>query len=71
MLVHRAARSLGLIGTTVNKGLWFMSADEANAYYSPEMNQIVIPGGILSPPFFDGQMPTAFNFGTFCMHSFQ
>ena len=61
--MHKAARSLGRIGSAVNKGLWDMTADEANAYYSAELNKIVIPGGILSPPFFDGQLPTAFNFG--------
>ena len=63
LLVHSAARSLGRIGTGVNKGFWEMTADEANAYYSAELNKIVIPGGILSPPFFDGRLPTAFNFG--------
>ena len=61
--MHSAARSLGRIGTGVNKGFWEMTADEANAYYSAELNKIVIPGGILSPPFFDGRLPTAFNFG--------
>jgi hypothetical protein len=69
--VHRTARSLGRIGTAVQKGLWDMTADQANAYYSPELNKIVIPGGILSPPFFDGQLPTAFNFGTFPAHFIQ
>jgi predicted metalloendopeptidase len=64
LLVHKSARGLGRIGNDVIKGLWDMTADEANAYYSSEMNKIVIPGGILSPPFFDGRLPTAFNFGT-------
>jgi predicted metalloendopeptidase len=62
--VHKSARGLGRIDNDVIKGLWDMTADEANAYYSSELNKIVIPGGILSPPFFDGRLPTAFNFGT-------
>ncbi len=61
--VHKTARDLARIGTEVNKGFWDMNADEANAYYQPEENKIVIPGGITFPPFSDGRMTTAFNFG--------
>jgi putative endopeptidase len=40
------------IGQPVNKEEWGMSAHTVNAYYSPAMNEICFPAGILQPPFF-------------------
>jgi putative endopeptidase len=34
-----------------------------NAYYSPTMNEIVFPAGILQPPFFDAKADDAVNYG--------
>lgn len=34
-----------------------------NAYYSPSLNEIVFPAGILQPPFFNAQAEDAVNYG--------
>ena len=40
-----------------------MSPPTVNAYYSPLLNDINFPAGILQPPFFDNAMDDAVNFG--------
>jgi predicted metalloendopeptidase len=40
-----------------------MTPPTVNAYYDPSMNNINFPAGILQPPFFDGKMDDAVNFG--------
>ena len=40
-----------------------MSPPTLNAYYNPQINEIVFPAGILQPPFFDAQSDDAFNYG--------
>jgi len=42
---------------------WHMTPQTVNAYYNPEMNEIVFPAAILQPPFFDMQADDAFNYG--------
>ncbi len=56
-------RELNKIGRPVDKGEWGMSPPTVNAYYSPEMNDINFPAGILQPPFFDPQADDAVNYG--------
>ena len=34
-----------------------------NAYYNPQLNEIVFPAGIVQPPFFDFQADDAINYG--------
>lgn len=44
---------------------WSVSASEdVNAYYSPETNEIVIPGGILQDVFFQEGLPSYMNLGS-------
>ncbi|DBA01250.1 TPA: hypothetical protein N0F65_010842, partial [Lagenidium giganteum] len=57
------AKKLAKIGKPVDKTEWGMSASDANAYYSPQNNQIVFPIGIFQNPFFDPSFPIAENFG--------
>jgi putative endopeptidase len=45
----------------VNRNKWDMNPHEINAYYSPNMNEIVFPAGVLQEPFFGDDM--ALNFG--------
>jgi putative endopeptidase len=42
---------------------WFKGAWEVNAYYSPSLNEIVFPAGILQKPFFDINNSVYENFG--------
>lgn len=56
-------RRLDKIGKPVDRGEWRMSPPTVNAYYSPQMNDINFPAGILQPPFFDRTMDDAINFG--------
>ena len=51
------------INKPVDKGEWFMSPQTVNAYYSPDMNEIVFPAAILQPPFFFMNGDDAVNYG--------
>ncbi len=51
----------------LDRSLWFMNAHSVNAYYSPNMNEIVFPAGILQEPFFSPNQDCAYNFGGFGM----
>ncbi len=51
------------LGGPVDRDEWHMNAQTVNAYYNPEMNEIVFPAGILQPPFFTMQADDAVNYG--------
>jgi putative endopeptidase len=56
-------RDLAKIGKPVDRAEWGMSPPTVNAYYNPQINEIVFPAGILQPPFFDPAAEDAFNYG--------
>lgn len=56
-------RDLAKIGKPVDRMEWGMSPPTVNAYYNPQINEIVFPAGILQPPFFDAAADDAFNYG--------
>ena len=56
-------RDLDKIGKPVDRTQWGMTPPTVNAYYDPEMNEIVFPAGILQPPFFDPKADDASNYG--------
>jgi len=51
------------INKPVDKKQWFMSPQTVNAYYAPDMNEIVFPAAILQPPFFFLKGDDAVNYG--------
>ncbi len=51
------------IGKPVDKNEWLMNPQTINAYYSPNMNEIVFPAAILQPPFFNPDADDAINYG--------
>ena len=57
------ARNLKKLGHPVDRTEWGMTAPTVNAYYRPDVNEIVFPAGILQPPFFDAQADDASNYG--------
>lgn len=56
-------RNFHKIGKPVDKGEWGMTPPTVNAYYSPNMNNINFPAGILQPPFYNPNASDAVNYG--------
>jgi len=61
--LFEAKRELARVGKSVDRTEWHMTPETVNAYYSPSINEIVFPAGILQPPFFDADMDDAVNYG--------
>lgn len=57
------ARQIAKLGHPVDRSEWGLTPQTVNAYYDPAMNEIVVPAGILEPPFFDPTADDAINFG--------
>ena len=56
-------RNVNKLGKPVDKEEWEMTPQTVNAYYDPEMNEIVFPAAILQPPFFNPKADDAVNYG--------
>jgi predicted metalloendopeptidase len=56
-------RNLEKIGKPTDKSEWSMTVPTVNAFYSPQLNSINFPAGILQPPFFDPKRDMAINYG--------
>jgi predicted metalloendopeptidase len=56
-------RNYSKIGKPVDKAEWGMTPATVNAYYSPNMNNINFPAGILQPPFYNPKAGDAVNYG--------
>jgi len=56
-------RNLNKLGKPIDRNEWGMTPQTVNAYYNPEMNEIVFPAAILQPPFFDANADAALNYG--------
>jgi putative endopeptidase len=54
---------LDKIGKPVDRDEWHMTPPTVNAYYNPNLNEIVFPAGILQPPFFDPKADDPLNYG--------
>jgi putative endopeptidase len=56
-------RDMAKLGGPIDHEEWFMPPQMVNAYYNPEMNEIVFPAAILQPPFFNMAADDAVNYG--------
>jgi putative endopeptidase len=56
-------RNINKLGRPVDRTEWDMTPQTVNAYYNPEMNEIVFPAAILQPPFFNAAADDAVNYG--------
>jgi len=54
---------LSQIDKPVDRQKWDMFPQTVNAYYSPNMNEVVFPAAILQPPFFNAKADDAVNYG--------
>ncbi|MDL2357940.1 MAG: M13-type metalloendopeptidase [Pseudomonadota bacterium] len=61
--VVESNRELSKLGKPIDREEWGMTPQTVNAYYNPEMNEIVFPASILQPPFFDAKADDAVNYG--------
>jgi putative endopeptidase len=61
--VYEDRRNLDKLGKPVDETEWGMTPPTVNAYYSPPLNDINFPAGILQPPFYDFSKDPAVNFG--------
>ena len=56
-------RNISKLGKPIDREEWDMTPQTVNAYYNPELNEIVFPAAILHPPFFDVNADDAVNYG--------
>jgi putative endopeptidase len=57
------AYQLGKLGKPVDRDEWLMTPQTVNAYYRPDLNEIVFPAAFLQPPVFDPARDDAANYG--------
>jgi putative endopeptidase len=60
---YERRRNMARIGRPVDRTEWGMTPPTVNAYYNPQMNEIVFPAGIMQPPFFNPNADDAVNYG--------
>lgn len=56
-------RNTAKIGAPIDHNEWQMAPQTVNAYYNPVATEIVFPAAIMQPPFFDGDIDDAVNYG--------
>jgi putative endopeptidase len=61
--MYAAQFELNKLGKPVDRDEWGMTPQTVNAYYNPELNEIVFPAAILQPPFFNAKADDAVNYG--------
>jgi predicted metalloendopeptidase len=66
-ITFEVRRDLAKIGKPTDRTEWHMTPPTVNAYYNPNLNEIVFPAGILQPPFFDAKADDAVNYGAIGM----
>src|SRR5881397_2724358 len=61
--VFEYKRNIAKLGKPIDREEWGMTPQTVNAYYNPELNEIVFPAAILHPPFFDVNADDAVDYG--------
>ena len=61
--MFETARQYNKIGKPTERGEWNMTPPTVNAFYSPTLNSINFPAGILQPPFYSPSWDDAANYG--------
>ena len=56
-------RNINKLGKPIDRSEWRLFPQTVNAYYNPELNEIVFPAAILQPPFFNAKADDAANYG--------
>jgi putative endopeptidase len=56
-------RQVERLNSPVDRDEWTTSPQTANAFYDNNLNEMVLPAGILQPPFFDPAADPAVNYG--------
>lgn len=60
---YEHARAMRKIDMKPDLNEWLITAPTVNAYFHPNMNEIVFPAGILQAPAFDADVDDAVNYG--------
>jgi putative endopeptidase len=55
---------LNKLGKPIDRSEWAMTPQTNNAYYSPQLNEIAFPAGILQPPYYDPKADLAVKYGS-------
>ena len=63
-ILDRTRKNREKLGKPIDREEWGMTPQTVNAYYSPLLNEIVFPAGILQPPFFNMEADDAVNYGS-------
>jgi putative endopeptidase len=56
-------RQVNRLHSPVDRDEWNTTPQTINAYYDTNLNEIILPAGILQPPFFDPAADPAINYG--------
>ena len=57
------ARNIAKLGTAVDRREWSMNPQLVNAQSNPPLVKVMVPAGILQPPYFDEHADPAVNYG--------
>jgi putative endopeptidase len=56
-------RKVNRLNSPVDRDEWMITPQTVNAYYDPNLNEIVLPAAQLQPPYFDPAADPAVNYG--------
>ncbi|KAI7872404.1 hypothetical protein BDF14DRAFT_1717049 [Spinellus fusiger] len=52
------------LGKPVVHGIWKANPQDVQAYYTRQQNEMIVPAGLLQPPFYNAQGPEYLNYGS-------